>query len=465
MRSIDRLWGRSRQALVTGAVVCSLCASAVAQQRRGGGPERENREERVVEPSIGFNEVGSMVETFTLSPEQAEVLATMYEGYASAYQSGASTYRDQRRLIIEEARETGDWQNIREAMTESSEAWDATRERLESSFYDDVRSMLSPDQLARWETYERDRRRREGTASPGQFAGESIDVITVVETIDLPNEVRATIEPTLNNYAQEFDITLQEREALVERVRGMDFRDEAQREEMAELVETIMTRRQSLRDINLRYAQAIAERLPADQANALLNEFKRQSFPRIYTSTEADVYLDDVERMNSLTEGQREALSTVRGDYEARMADVNDRLAALESQAERQVYDETAIEENPMARFVVGFAAVGRERGGRGGGPFGMSPVDVLMDEGTNNRRTELMTRKRQIVREAIDEAHLTLSSGQQAEAPRPETPEMTESERRRAQMRERMQGWAQRAQQWDRDGDRRPRQRQRDDG
>lgn len=281
----------------------------------GGGPGGGG----MFEPRVTSDQLGRYATMLNLTPDQLEAAKALHEGYFAAHQEKAGKMREMMESAREQFRENRDpsvFQEMGTKMTEYRQQADAA----EKAFMDDVKSLLTDEQSAKWPVLERTRR-RENTLTRGFVSGERADVIRLVDGLKLSEEQRASLAPVLESYELDLDRELVKRNELQEQAMGQAggmmqaFR---QGGDMAAAEKMITEGREAsvrVRDVNRRYAKQVEAMLPEDKASEFNLAFKRESFPQIYRQRYAQQVLTAATTMESLTAEQQEGLAAIKDTY------------------------------------------------------------------------------------------------------------------------------------------------------
>lgn len=414
-RVVGRRWISHRLAAVAAGLflATAVAVPALAQPRGGqggGGFGMAN----MWAATVDNDDLEHMSKHFTLDEDQQLVIGSLIDGYRTAHREGVDRVREQMRTAREESRGSGDWQVMREVMEKATTEWRAEAEQLEVQLMADIQSMLTPEQAKLWPTFERDRLRR-GTLSRGsRLSGEGVDVMALVEEMELPEDQHSRVDKILQAYASELDPLLKERnrmnEEMLENLPGLfDGEDPTETEKAWK---RLQERRIAIRTLNQQYVEAVAAQLPLESGERLRREFQQDSFPRIYRPTEADRYLEQVVKLESITPEQVENLTRISEEYDRQIQAVNAQLA----EAERE-----------MEESGEGLPFMMRGAGGRGGQFFGGGEdgtgggrPDPGLDR-SRERMSELRDHKELVVEQQLTAIFAALTPEQQAQAPKPD--------------------------------------------
>ncbi len=419
--------GPARSAALLALCVLSLLVAAarpaLAQEEELDLSARVNSMEFPVEPPlVKAAEVRDLIRAFALDDSHGELVRSLHEGYVTVFTAAATERRDRIQALMKQVQESGDWVTVGMEMQEIEKAWLQRRTELGADFFENVKATLTPEQLAKWPAFERDRRRRTQLHIGAFFAGEGVDVVELLDGLKLEEPQRAAVAPLVESYALELDGLLQQRLRAAEEVRNIDYMDPASQAGMFDKYERILTVRRQIRDANRKHAQIIAGSLPGPASERLTRAFHERSFPRIYAPTEADTFLTTVLALEDLTPDQRRAIEGVAAMYRDQAAAVNQQLAQLMAAQEESI-EASLKERNFMVLAMVGAMSAYADEGTQAQqAPF--DAKDLLMDEEQEKRQDELHRQRRGFVIAAIDQAWSVLAPAQQEKAPRPEVPE-----------------------------------------
>ncbi len=201
------------------------------------------------------------------------------------------------------------------------DAWIKERETLRSDLLDNLQSLLTDAQRTQWPDLERLIRRSKGMRF-GRLSGESLNLFHVVARIGLPPSARDSLNDVLDAYARELDLALSARDEILADRRAVAIR----RAVPAKRASVEVDRRRAVRDVNLRYAEVIGARLPADVAAAFQDEVNRTAFPRIYEGGRGLGLLHAAAELGNLDETTRKKLRKMLVAYESRLAATNGEL-------------------------------------------------------------------------------------------------------------------------------------------
>ncbi|MBK9189727.1 MAG: Spy/CpxP family protein refolding chaperone [Phycisphaerales bacterium] len=377
--------------------VVGLTPDAIAQpgggrgEGRGGGPGGGmgfggGMREMMSAPVISARDLERVSGRLGLAPEQLDVVKTLHEGFAAQARQITEAMQTQMEKARDEFRESRDpevFQSLRPAMEKAR----ADRKKAEQEFMSDVQAVLTPEQQAKWPSFERGVR-RETTLRQGLMSGERVDLFRLVERLELAPEAMEALRPALDGYEADLDRELVTRakvyEESMEKMSRM--RDMGDMEAMQDVIEKGREASVRVRDVNRRYARQVADLLPSEKRSAFEADVKRESFPDVYRESQATRSFNAAMGFADLSAEQREQLLAMRESYTRTLDTLNTKLAA-------------AIEENEMT--------------------FNIS--QMMQRRGEESPMGQLRTERRDLDRATIEKLRGILTEAQVEKLPQPE--------------------------------------------
>lgn len=277
-----------------------------------------------MEASITSEQLDRYSTMLAFTDDQRTAAKALFEGFLAGAQERATKMRaavEEVRQTFQETRDPSVWQDLGPKMQE----FRTQGQTAEKGFFDDMKSLLTPEQANLWPVVERARRRETGMGQGfGQLSGERVDLVKLVERMELSGDSRAKVSPMLESYEQELDRELIRRIDANERLMGEGMgmmqavmsRDEAAMKKAEEMVTAAREAGMKVRDTNRRYAAQIEGVLSADEAAKFQAEFKRESFPMVYGRPRfAQQLIDAAGKFEDLSAQQRESLTAIKDGY------------------------------------------------------------------------------------------------------------------------------------------------------
>lgn len=316
---------------LTAATLLTTVGTAHAQPGgRGFGGGRDGG----MMPAINTRQVDQFAKILGMTKDQKDQAGALLEGYAQQAAAAQRAMREAGERVRDEFRDGGDpevWTKMRDQMTK----FRAERKELDDGFMNDLKSVLTPQQLEKWPSVER-AARRSATLRWGRVSGERVDLIELVERQKFDDSVMASITPILATYEEDLDRELAKRnevyEGAMQNMMEM-FRngDAARAQEMVEKGRQAGVR---VRDVNRRYEKQILDVLPEEKRSTFTAEFKKESFPDAYRRTYASRAIEAAVGFKDLTPEQTEEISRLRTSFEKDVNTASAKIAAATEEAE-----------------------------------------------------------------------------------------------------------------------------------
>lgn len=295
------------------AVISLTVAAAFAQS--GTMSMGLYNDESSFRPDLSGADLKVIQRVLGLDGVEKQALDDLYSGYAATLKNEGGEVRDFVNGEIERAQIMQDAGLLNKARARITE-WEAHSEKVKKAFLEDLKSLLSKDQEARWPIVERELRRIKHIGG-GRLSGESVDLVRLTEDVLGTAPTGETAE-LLNRYSGELDRAMLTREEFLKDKQSVfaesmgsnpaaakDMWNEAQRV------------RGAIRDINDRYARLIAEQMPKEKRAEFQRRVFSLTYPVLVRPTPAEKYLKDAADLESLNAGQKSQIAAIKGRYEA----------------------------------------------------------------------------------------------------------------------------------------------------
>ncbi len=227
-------------------------------------------------------------EALELDESQRVIVAALFEDYQDSFTMGLQEMRDEFQGLTQQL-QTNDLERIMTLIFVPLEKWGPEKEQLRTQFMENVKTLLTEDQLAQWPALER-QLLREKTLSQGQFSGERTNLLNMVRDMHLEEPVLMSIQPLLLEYGMELDRVLRHRNSIMSSTRGPLIKALQQNdgELGVEVIDRQIKARLAVRNTNDRYAELIADALPAEIGREFLRRVMARSYPRAYSNTSVE---------------------------------------------------------------------------------------------------------------------------------------------------------------------------------
>ncbi len=258
-----------------------------------------------------------------LDETQREVASLLHDGYVRDVGVLLEQLAEVRRGALAEFRETGDRGVFRELL-DVSRRFERARSELDREFLDELRLLLTEEQTTRWQRFQQDRRRMLELQRGGAVRGDSVDLVSIAEGLDLDASQRSIMEPLLDRYARVMDGVLREISAARDRVEE-DFADAIAEADTRDIetalraFEPILAEQVELgvriREVNARFAEVAERSLPGDAGERFARAYGEAVYPRVYRRSTADRAIAAALAFDGVSEAQRERVAELRERY------------------------------------------------------------------------------------------------------------------------------------------------------
>lgn len=254
------------------------------------------------------------------------VARDMYEGFRTEVAEANAAFRERMTALVQEVQETQNHQKLMEAMPKLQDDRTATSERLRDTFLEDLKLLLSDEQLERWPLLEQSRRRMR-VQSRLHIGGSAVDLIALTErTIQNPPD---GVGEKLATYARDLDRLLLDIIDLREEREGQremfGAPDQEQQEKMRELSDKQRELSVEIRALNDRTLRLLAADLASQDVETLDEAFRLAAFPEIYAPSYTDNALASALNMSSLSDEQTDRLRALAASHTTSAGNLNTR--------------------------------------------------------------------------------------------------------------------------------------------
>lgn len=271
-----------------------------------------------------------------LNSDQRDAADALREGFNKELELQDRDMQKKREDAMAKFRDSQDpsvWEGMRTDMEKSR----TSRTKAESAFFDDVKALLTPDQLATWPKVERAHRRL-STLNNGRLSGERVDLVTALDDLKFSDADKAKISDLLEQYQDELDSELVRRNKKQEELQGrmrevFQNRDPEAGQKMLEEGRAASIK---VRDINRKYARQMEEALSEPMRTELEIWFKQQSFPRVYREPQVAKEIKAATDFKDLDASQKESLVALRESFSRDFEASSDKLAQATEKQEME---------------------------------------------------------------------------------------------------------------------------------
>lgn len=322
--------------LLACGLVLGTGADASGQFMRGGGNSINN-------PPVNQREFDMMVRMLEFDEVQVEIATELFTVMQSEFGEISGVAREMSAGAREEFQRTRDatvWQELGRRLADFEEK----AEKLGEQFYEDVKILLTEEQLPLWEKFERRRfRGRAITRQEQMISGAGVDLVVLTEEMQLDEEQQELIADVIEQYEVELDRKLRAYRRVADEQQeeaeslGQDGNWMQNMEKYNEIFAKVRDELIQVRAIHDRYLTLLSSRLGEDASAELTNRYNTAAYPEIYRDSYVDTGLRRAMELDSLSGEQREFVEGVKANWEAESSRLRSVLARAQREREESM--------------------------------------------------------------------------------------------------------------------------------
>ncbi len=273
--------------------------------------------------------------------DQRDSILSLYKGYRDSVQQSISEatkksedFKKQQETAGAESRHLSDFKVI--------EAFVADAEKLETSFLDDFKSLLRPEQAAKFDSVLRSHRRETGIRF-SVMAGEGMDLCRIATTAGVDRSNPAIAEAFAEYEVATDRLMLEKRETFQKLFRTVAKSESAgdmpDMEMMNTVMKDIMSQSSRIRDSNRKHARTIGSLLTESQLATWDQEIRKISYPRVYGRSIIAEAVEKSLKSEATSEESRVELRSILENYERDAQPINIRWATMIDEKQASIAD------------------------------------------------------------------------------------------------------------------------------
>lgn len=332
---MGRWWGWARGVVLAGALAWGVLGEVPRAQGQFDASSMARAQ------LVSKRSVDGYAALLGLDKVQTETAMTLLDGFRAASEATIKDFQNKLQEMQNKAQNSGDWQGFQKEMAETGQKMQEKMQGDEKQFFDDLKSICTPEQAVKWERVERMRRREQGLRM-SFVSGQGVDLIQIsqreglqgtAEVMDLLLEYESAIDKPLMDLKRMQDEQTKRQQEMMEKMSkdpmaGMEFA----RKMLGELAEVGRT----MRGVNRDYTRKIAAVLPEEKRQAFEEAVDRRSFPRVYKSSYAAEVTRAALGLSDLSDEQKQTLGQIGRDYARDAKGLNEKWArAIEAQEDK----------------------------------------------------------------------------------------------------------------------------------
>lgn len=332
------VWAASVIGFVAGT---GLPATAVQAQMRmgmgGGGMGMGNA-------TVSRQSLETYARILKMDDEQKEAAKLLAEGYRGTLATLEKDLEGRMRKLQDEAQDEG-WGVLQKQMPAIIKEFGDRQQAAEAQFIEDIKMLLTPEQLDLYPKVEH-HRRREMFLRMGTVSGAGVDVWSIQDRLMqrsrpgselVSEENRAQVVEVMDRYDMDMDRLLSDMERMYkEDMRkysegSEDMFDFGKMEQRLKPYNDLGVR---IRDLNRDTARRIEPLLTEEGQKQFREQFNMRAYPRVYRKSVAQKLYDAAVKLPDLTAEQKEAIKQSKAQYDREAAPINESWARAIDAAE-----------------------------------------------------------------------------------------------------------------------------------
>jgi Spy/CpxP family protein refolding chaperone len=311
-------------------VLVAACL-AVCLVPRGGYAQQVMQQAGPLAKPISGKAVEKMTAVLKLDSDQKALSKSLYTGYRASYkQLVADADKEMEALRSKNEAAGGHAPADRKQEFTIAREFVDKQDKLEKSFIEDMKAILTPEQMPRLERAERARRRESGLRF-SFVAGEAVDLLQVLSDLKVDRDGTPELKEVTEQYDVDTDRAVVAKDKMlrevfkqVEKMEG----PEPDPKLMEQMFNDFFVNGNRARDLNRQSARRMEPLLPADKRVAFDREVKKLSFPRVYSESHVDRSIKAAQGLADLSTDQKSELATLSETYSREAEGINARWAA-----------------------------------------------------------------------------------------------------------------------------------------
>ncbi|MBC24372.1 MAG: hypothetical protein CMJ32_10720 [Phycisphaerae bacterium] len=321
----------TRAVLVSMATLTAVCLSGNSHAQFGGQAGFAD----AFQPTFLRRDAQLINDVLKLEQWQRHILESLLEDYSVSFKMETETARLKMKDQTEAMRQmvaSGQANNpeMMRLIMAPLEQLNQTKELLRIEFLDNLKSQLGPVQLEQWPRLEM-ALTREYELPKGEISGESTNLVTLINEMNLPSEAMMEAEPAIIQYEIDLDGALQSRMSTI--LQNQDMIKEA----MATMdfdsgliaMEKLMQQRVAVRTANDQAIESISESLPAPHGDAFRMKAHERGYPKAFLRSPILRYFELARSLETLTDEQLIAIDTLEVDYLSELGQLQMHMVAV----------------------------------------------------------------------------------------------------------------------------------------
>jgi len=285
-----------------------------------------------------------------LTPDQRELTDVLYTEFFDRYRDEAIEVRLELEAIVEEAAITYKPLLISDTGNKKVAAWESRREEFRAQFVEDLRLLMDQNQIRLWHKVERELRRKDRIGD-GRIAGESIDLIYLVDAHIEDWSTNSELVEELDRYAERMDRAILARHRVTTGEQADGFHELMQTDPQSArtLHAEALDLRQRVLRLNTDTLRHLGSHLEELQHDTIRSAFYDRAIEGRILDSPLAQRIAAVRALPSLTTAQREQIAPILQRYDSGSLDM--KRALFEALSQTQITNVPILFEGELTRL------------------------------------------------------------------------------------------------------------------
>lgn len=324
-----------RRLLLTVLAIVTISCPALAQYGSSG---YGNPALRISEtPPFTRADIRIMDSILGLTPAQRGLTDALHSEFFERYRDEATAVRLEIELLVEEAAITQKQEPLQRG-TARVNTWNTRVEEMREQFVEDLRLLMDQNQIRLWHKVERELRRKDQIGD-GRIAGESVDLIRLVDAHIEGWSENPELVAELDRYAERIDRAMVARKQFIESDETDGFyamQSEDPDRALALLKESLDLRKRVL-ELNTQTLDRLRAHIPSETHTDLAGAFYEQSIERAIPASPLAQRIEAARSLPTLASDQRARVAEALDRYDATALDTKRSLFEALSQTQMDI--------------------------------------------------------------------------------------------------------------------------------
>lgn len=278
-----------------------------------------------MQPDYYRRDVKIMADQLKLDDTQRVIVETLYQDYQTAFDQGMARAKEKINSLHDAFPKNDVARGLKMILAPLKE-WGPERDRIGDRFLENVKMVLTDEQLERWAPLAR-RLYRDRHLNKGKLAGESLNLFDAVRELNLDERTSLQAQPMMDAYDIALDEALHHREAMIGLKDEMnDAMGEQDMQRQSEVMKHKVSLQVAVRNVNEQYIDLVASALPGNLAEQFRQGALERAFPRVYRETPIQRLFKEVKKIEGLDTGVLNSVTQLETSYLTELATANNQL-------------------------------------------------------------------------------------------------------------------------------------------